>query len=85
MLSKIKPHFDAAHYFKKFPFYNKPIQKPKLKPLKSIEWLVELPFYEQQTVIETDQAFRGHAMWKKCWNNWEKRSNCRIRSKYIKY
>ena len=46
VLSKIKPHFDAVDYFKEFPFYNKPIEKPKVKQLKNIYRLAELPFYE---------------------------------------
>ena len=28
-LSKIKSHSDAVDYFKKLPFYNKPIKKTK--------------------------------------------------------
>ena len=48
--------------FKELPFYNKPIKKPKVKRLKNIDWLTELPFYEQLSVIKTDQAFRGYAM-----------------------
>ena len=62
VLSKIKPHSDAVDYFKELPFYNKPIKKPKLKCLKNIDRLVELPFYEQLSVIKTDQAFRGYTM-----------------------
>ena len=62
VLSKIKPHSDAVDYFKELPFYNKPIKKPKVKRLKSIDRLVELPFYEQLSVIKTDQAFRGYVM-----------------------
>ena len=62
VLSKIKPHSDAIDYFKELPFYNKPIKKPKLKCLKNIDRLVELPFYEQMSVIKTDQAFRGYTM-----------------------
>ena len=62
VLSKIKPHSDAIDYFKELPFYNKPIKKPKLKCLKNIDRLVELPFYEQLSVIKTDQAFRGYTM-----------------------
>ena len=62
VLSKIKPHSDAADYFKELPFYNKPIKKPKVKHLKNIVWLAELPFYEQLGVIKTNQAFRGYAM-----------------------
>ena len=34
VLSKIKPHSDAVYYFKELPFYNKPIEKPKVKRLK---------------------------------------------------
>ena len=62
VLSKIKPHSDAADYVKELPFYNKPIKKPKVKNLKNIVWLAELPFYEQLSVIKTNQAFRGYAM-----------------------
>ena len=58
MLSKIKPHFDAADYFKGLPFYN----KPNVKPLKNIDRLAKLPFYEQLNVAKTDQAFKGYAM-----------------------
>ena len=57
ILSKIKSHSDAIDYFKELPFYNKPIKKPKVKRLKNIDRLVELPFYEQLSVIKTDQAF----------------------------
>ena len=62
ILSKIKPHSDAVYYFKKLPFYNKPIEKPKGKRLKNINRLIELPFYEQLSVIKTDQAFSGYAI-----------------------
>ena len=61
-MSKIKPDSDAVNYFKELPFYNKPIKKPKVKRLKNIDRLVELPFYEQLSVIKTDQAFKGYAM-----------------------
>ena len=62
VLSKIKPHSDAADFFKELPFCNKPIKKPKVKRLKNINQLDELPFYEQLSVIETNQTFRGYAM-----------------------
>ena len=62
VLSKIKPHPDAVSYFKELPFYNKPIENPKVKRLKNVDWLAELPFYEQLGVIKTGQAFRGYAM-----------------------
>ena len=62
VLSKIKPHSDAVDYVKELPFYNKPIEKPKVKRLKNIDRLVELPFYEQLSVVKTDQAFIGYVM-----------------------
>ena len=62
ILSKIEPDSRAADYFKELPFYNKPIEKPKVKRLKNIDRLAKLPFYEQLRVIKTDQAFRGYAM-----------------------
>ena len=39
-----------------------PIEKPKVKRLKNIDRLIELPFYEQLGVIKADQAFSGYAM-----------------------
>ena len=62
VLSKIKPHSDAVDYFKELPFYNKSIEKPKVKRLKDIDWLAELRFYEQLSVIKTDQALTGYAI-----------------------
>ena len=61
ILSKIKSHSDIINYFKELPFYNKPIERP-VKRLKNIAPLVELPFYDQLSVIKTDQAFKGYAM-----------------------
>ena len=54
VLSKFKSHSDAIDYFKELLFYNKPIKKPKVKRLKNIDQLVELPFYEQLSVIKTN-------------------------------
>ena len=62
VLSKIKPHFDAVDYFKELPFYNKSVKKSKVKRLKSIDRLAELLFYEQLSIIKTDQAFEGYVM-----------------------
>ena len=61
ILSKIKSHSDVIDYFKELPFYNKLTEKP-VKRLKNIDRLVELAFYEQQSVIKTDQVFKGYAM-----------------------
>ena len=81
VLSKIKSHSDAVDYFKELPFYNKPIEKPKIKRLKNIDQLAELPFFEQLNIIKTNQAFRGHAMSYKVEIIEKKKSNRTIRSK----
>ena len=58
ILSKI----DTAKYFKELPFYNKPIEKPKIKCLTDINLLAELPFYKQLSVTKLNQVFQGCAM-----------------------
>ena len=60
--TKIKSHPVAVDYFKEIPFYIKSIEKPKIKRLKNIDLLSELPFYEELNVIKTNHAFRGYAM-----------------------
>ena len=55
-------HSDVIDYFKELPFYKKIIKKTKLKGLKNIDQLIELPFYEQLDVIKIDQAFNGYAI-----------------------
>ena len=52
----------AVDCFKELPFYNKPIEKPKIKRLKNIDQLTELLFYEQLSIIKTNQEFRGYTM-----------------------
>ena len=61
-LNKVKSHSDVVEYFKELPFYNKHIKKPKIKRLKNIDLLSELPFYEELNVIKTNHAFRGYEM-----------------------
>ena len=58
VLSKI----DTVQYFRQLPFYNNPIEKPKLKRLKNVNLLAELPFHAQLSIIKTNQAFTGYAM-----------------------
>ena len=48
-------------YFKELPFFNVSIEKPKIKRLKNIDLLAELPFYDQLNIIKTDQPFSGYA------------------------
>ena len=49
-------------YFKELPFHNISIDKPKIKRLKNIDLLSQLPFYDQLNIIKTDHAFSGYAM-----------------------
>ena len=44
-VKKFESRRDILEYFKKLPFYNKPIEKPKIKCLKNIDLISELPFY----------------------------------------
>ena len=70
-----------VNYFKELPFYNKPIKQQKIKRLKNIDLLAELPYYEQLSIIKTNQAFSGYAMSYKVEIVEKKRSDCTIRSK----
>ena len=49
-------------YFKQLPFFNVSIKKPKIRRLKNIDLLSELPFHDQLNIIKTDQAFKGYAV-----------------------
>ena len=60
--TKIKSYLGVVDYFKEIPFYNKHIEKPKIKRLKNIDLLSELSFYEELSVIRTNHAFKGYAM-----------------------
>ena len=57
-LKKVKSDPDVVNYFKELPFYNKPIEKPKIKHLKNIDLIFELPFYEELNVVKTNHAFK---------------------------
>ena len=43
-LKRVKSHPDVADRFQELPLYNKHIEKPKIKLLKDIDLLSELPF-----------------------------------------
>ena len=63
--TKTKSHPCAVEYFKDLPFYNKSIEKLKIKHLENIDSLSELPFYEKLSIIKTSHVFRRYAMsWK---------------------
>ena len=50
------------NYFKELPFYNKPIEKPRIKRLTDINLSAEFPFYKQLSIIKANQAFKGYAI-----------------------
>ena len=52
---------DDVNYFKELLFFNVSIEKPKIKRLKNIDLLAELPFYDQLNITKTDQVFSGYA------------------------
>ena len=76
VLPKNKTHSDAVDYFKELPFYNKSIEKAKVKQLKNIDQLAE-----QLSIVKRDQAFRGYAMSYKVQIIGKKISSRTIRSK----
>ena len=57
VLKKIKFYPVAVDYFKELPFYKKYIEKPKIKHLKNIDLLSELPCYEELKVIRTNHTY----------------------------
>ena len=53
---------NRVNYFKELLFYNKPIEKPRIKCLTDINLLAELPFYKQLSIVKVNQAFKGYAI-----------------------
>ena len=41
---------EAKRLFQELPFYNLLIEKPRIKHLKNIDLLLELPFYDELSV-----------------------------------
>ena len=66
-------------YFKELPSYNVSIDKAKIKRLKNIDLLTELPFYNQLNIIKTNHVFSGYAMSYKVEIVDKKRFYCTIR------
>ena len=61
-LQKVEFYPDVVEYFYELPFDKKHIENPKIKRLKNIDLLFELPFFQELNVIKTNHAFRGCAM-----------------------
>ena len=58
----VLPEIIRVDYFKELPFYNKLIEKPRIKRPVDINLLAELTFYKQLSVTKLNHAFQGHAM-----------------------
>ena len=50
-------HRHVKDYFKEIPFYNRPTETPNY-----IDLSAELPFFENLSIIKTNEAFSGYAM-----------------------
>ena len=59
---KIKCYPHVINYFKEVPFCNIYSEKLNIKRLEKIDFLPELPFYEELNVIKTKNALKGCAM-----------------------
>ena len=57
---KVKSHPNVVEYFRELIFYNKHIEKRKIKRLKNIDLLSELPLYEELNITKTNHAFKGY-------------------------
>ena len=48
--------------FQELSFYKTYIEKPNVTKVKNIDLLSELPFYEELSIVKSDQAFEGYEM-----------------------
>ena len=72
---------NRVNYSKELTFYNKPIDKPRIKRLADINLLAELHFYKQLSIIKANQAFKGYVISYKVEIAEKKGSKFTIRSK----
>ena len=52
---------DAKGLFQELPFYNVLIEKLRIKRLKNIDLLRELPFYDGLSMKQVSKAFKRYA------------------------
>ena len=52
---------EAKRLFRKLPFYNVLIEKPRIKHLKHINLLHESPFYDELNIVKISAAFKINA------------------------
>ena len=51
---------EANRLFQELPFYNALIEKPRIKRVKNIDLLHELPFYDELSVVKISKAFKRY-------------------------
>ena len=47
--------------FQKLPFHNALIEKTKIKRLRKIDLLHDIPFYDELSAVEISKAYNGYA------------------------
>ena len=47
--------------FQEIPFYNVPIKKTKIKTLKNVDMIIDLPFYDELNVGKTKKTLKKYA------------------------
>ena len=52
---------EAKRLFQKLPLYNDLIEKLRIKHLKNIDLLHELPFYDELSIVKISKTFKGYA------------------------
>ena len=52
---------EAERLFEKLPFYNAFIGRPRIKHLRNIDLLHELPFYDELNIKKISEAFKRYA------------------------
>ena len=62
VLKIVKSHPDVVDYFKELQFYDKHIEKPKIKCLKNTHLLSKLPFCKELNLAKINHSFKGYTM-----------------------
>ena len=52
---------ETKRLLKKLPFYNAPIEKPKIKKVNNVDMLSGLPFYHELSIVKSAKAFKRYA------------------------
>ena len=55
--------------FQELPFYNVPIEKPCIKRLNNLDFLHELPLYNELGIVKTVQQLVNQVL-KTCWKTY---------------